>query len=78
MLKFALFVFVVKYRYLFMKEENGNNSGLENDNSFPRTLGSRQGSPSHEAKNGNIKDEPGDYGEILNFLTVLERWFAKF
>jgi len=55
------------------KEENGNNSGLENDNSFPRTLGSRQGSPSHEEKNGNIKDEPGMGGlDSQNFPVMLD------
>jgi len=44
------------------KEENGNNnSALENDNSFTRSMGSRQGSPANDenVKNGNIKEEPG-------------------
>lgn len=56
------------------KEENGNNSGLENDNSFPRSLGSRQGSPAHEenVKNGNTKEEPGMGGMEPNFPVMLD------
>jgi pumilio RNA-binding family len=41
-------------------EENGNGSpsGMDNDSSF-RSVGSRQGSPQQEEKNGNVAEEAG-------------------
>ena len=41
-------------------EENGNGSpsGMDNDSSF-RSVGSRQGSPQQEEKNGNVTEESG-------------------
>ena len=59
--------------------ENGNNnSALENDNSFTRSMGSRQGSPANDenVKNGNIKEEPGELVHGVNDSLIEKRCFV--
>ena len=41
---------------------------MDNDSSF-RSVGSRQGSPHQDEKNGNVNEEPGKFNRV-NFLGI--------